>query len=200
MAFTDGFTKTAGVGSTAKAALKGLVNLPVRAATGLAYGAGKLTRWGIHGGSEVGDWAVRSGKEVGRGAVKGYGQTGRMSISGRIRPERGETLQKAQERKLQKNIRGSKLKNYEAKEFKHAPEMNDKELNRALMTGEKEQLRESNLDRIKNRKGKIWEASKGPSWAVRHPFITAGAGLLAGKAIFGDKKEEPQPQVIYPQQ
>jgi phage FluMu protein gp41 len=45
------------------------------------------------------------------------------------------------------------------------------------------------------------ESEKGPSWAMRHPLVTAGAGALGYKAMFGQESApEQRPQIIYPQQ
>lgn len=60
-------------------------------------------------------------------------------------------------------------------------------------------LKEHQALDVLRRHGKIEKANK-PSWAMRHPLLTAGGGALAGKYLLGgEQKQEAPPQVIYPQ-
>lgn len=70
---------------------------------------------------------------------------------------------------------------------------------KALLSGEAEQIRRGAGEKVKQRLKGIKDRPKGPSWAMRHPFLTAGGGLLAGKMIFGQKEPSaPPPTVVYP--
>ena len=69
-----------------------------------------------------------------------------------------------------------------------------------VLTGEIQELYEKAPKAIEERAKKIQSGKKGPSFAMRHPFVTGGAGLVAGKMIFGEKKPDAMPPAVqYPQ-
>lgn len=178
--FIQGFEKCAGLGgSIAKTVMH-----PSRT-IGTAVGkTEKAVSRGIKGVKEF-------VKERRRGFVRGY-REGVASTEGKKKPEAGETLFRSQMRKLKSNARRKT-----PREFKHAPELQPKD--RPVLTGDRELAKNRALERIQARKQKIKEKSRGPSFAAKHPLLTGGAGLLAGKMIFDTKKEEADPQIVYPQ-
>ena len=168
--FTDGFKKTA---SAPKPSLVG------EAAHLVGRGAGVVARFAGKETKAVG----KTLKESGKGFKQGFRG---VSPSGHAKPERGSALAKVQARKISKG-----------KELKHGP--SSEKVKPFSPQTRKSMLTRGAKEKMEKRKEGIRSAARGPSWAMRHPLLTAGAGVVAGKAIFGEKKENPEPKILYPQ-
>jgi hypothetical protein len=165
--FIEGFAKTAGPTFGTMAA---------RTVGRMVTAPSKLWRAAKRVGSE--NWrALKGGVEEGA-------RTGK-------KPERGSTLLKAQERKITSNLR---RKN--PREFKHPIDRNVLSTGSKLRPTERAAAIKADKESIKQRQKGVRNANKGPSFAGRHPLLTAGAGAAAYKAMTGEKKESPDP-VVY---
>jgi len=184
MLFIDGFEKTAiSVKSTAKLIRK------VPAAEAVAERAVKPIGMARRSGEYIRKSLRESAESIQRGAEKGIRQKKKVP---------GETFAEIQVRKLHKKEEKRLRDVAKAKKKGEKPPEG-----RPLLSGDIEDVRKGSKKKVMERyqlgKEKAKQRARGPSFAMRHPLITAGGGLLAGKAIFGEKAPPtPGPHVSYP--
>jgi hypothetical protein len=93
-------------------------------------------------------------------------------VTGRAKPEIGENLAKKQTAHA---LPDPKFSSKEQQEFA------------------KSKIKDEAGEAVKARASKSNEAKKGPGFAMRHPFLTAGAGLMTAKYVMnGSKKQDGQ--------
>jgi len=128
----------------------------------------------------------------GLGAVKGTVQAGTKAVGKFIEKKKrvfGQEFTAARKKQLSGMETGSRLGLKRAGPGA-APEV-------AMAAQQK--AREEVMKRAKN-VANIRDQNK-PSFAAKHPYLTAGGAFLAGRYAFGEKKkEEAPPAVQYPQQ
>ena len=193
--FTQGFEKTASY-KTVEHAVRGATEAVKKIPRNISPStiAGKALGTAVRAPQEVAKKISEFAKKRSKKFTEGYEKS--------VRPKSaqnpvGAGLAKAQEHKYLKQRR----KNAELS-LKHNPVVSGRA---AISYKErKEMLPEAAKGAVRARHEKMKagskERAKGPSFATTHPFITAGAGLIAGKAMFGAKPgEEQSPQIQYPQ-
>lgn len=210
MAFTESFEKTAGLPTVGR-------DLAIRAGKGVMRAGGYVKGWvkrevpatlqKIKNVATSGSKEMATGAQKAKAAVPPIGATPRLSPSGQPKPERFSAAKSVLEGKA-KTQRQAELVQ------QHGGENASKKLTRQavgnstyndpLLSGEKEQIRKKAPGIVKERAKNIKRITKGqaagPSFAHRHPLMTAGAGLAAGKYMLGggDKQQESAPQLMQP--
>jgi hypothetical protein len=180
--FKSGFEKTGGVVSKAISAVK---KAPEMAGRGIGH-AFNVAKTPLTLGRKVIKGQTATGKALNKGFADTFGR--RHSPSGKEKPRHGATLAKYQRRVEMKNVHRKEpqtlrhaAKGLQGKEF-------SKDTKQSLMKAHASQA-------IKDRK----EKAK-PSFAKKHPYITAGAGYLAARQIYKEDTKQEEPRIVYPQQ
>lgn len=179
MAFNVGFEKNAGK----------VPRLPGTAFQDAVRGVGKAVAAPIKTMTESGRTVRKTIGQTAKSFSKGFEEgkkVPRFSPTGAPKPDRGTALSTAQLKNRNKQYRS------EVRARKRGEDITPK----PVSEGEKTQIVKNAPKAIKERAKQI---KRGPSFAVRHPLLTAGGGFLAGKAVFGGSEKKPEgPQIIYP--
>lgn len=175
--FKQGFSKTAAAPSMLQRGAE-----TVGRGVGHALNAAKSP---LTLGKKVIKGQTTTGKALNKGFSDTFGQ--RHAPSGKEKPARGNTLAKYQRRVEMKNE-----KRKEPQALRHAPKgMQGKEFSK----GTKQDIYRGHASQaVKDRQ----EKAK-PSFAKKHPYITAGAGFLAARSMYKDDNKSEEPRVVYPQ-
>ena len=181
MSFLNGFEKEAGSLPGMGGKITGrIIGEPIAGLKRLGIGSGKFM------------------KEFSSGVKKGVKESitpPKANISGVIRT--------APEGSALGGHRLNKMKAAETAAIKARSEGHPVDI-KPVMTGDKEKAYSDASKNVLERHQRMKDFKKkqgaGPSFASRHPYITAGGSFLAAKTIFEPKKEEDsRPAVLYPQ-